>query len=147
MASLSLRSRILAVPRNLKVIEGIASPSFAPATVRPWLRQTCDPLRASFQVWIALCVGDRMVNSSIELRYRVLVQLAAVPRPMLTGGRGRFSVFSQAVATTPEIQAAAESISEISIPEAPEDAPQATTKTKKLTKRVKHIMEVMSSTS
>jgi len=117
MASLSLRSRILAAPRNLKVIEGIASPSFTPA-VRPWLRQTCDPLRASFQ-------------------------LAAVPRPLLTGGRGRFSVFSQAVATTPEIQAAAESISEISIPEAPEDAPPATTKTKKLTKRVKHIMEIL----
>lgn len=67
-----------------------------------------------------------------------------MPRPLLTGGRGRFSVFSQAVATTPETEAEAESttVAETTIPEATEDAPPATLKTKKLTKRVKHIMEV-----
>jgi len=64
---------------------------------------------------------------------------------MLVGGRGRFSVFSQAVTTTPNAEAVAEaetSVETTSIPETPEDAPPATLKTKKLTKRVKHIMEV-----
>jgi large subunit ribosomal protein L19 len=62
---------------------------------------------------------------------------------MLAGGRTRFSVFSQAVATTPEIQAAAETVTEPTIPETTEDAPPPTLKTKKLTKRVKHIMEIL----
>lgn len=51
MASLSLRTttRVLAAPRNLKVV-GLSSPSFTPA-VKPWFRQACEPLRASsFQV-------------------------------------------------------------------------------------------------
>ncbi|KAG0624161.1 hypothetical protein M758_3G228600 [Ceratodon purpureus] len=117
MASLSLRTtRVLAAPRNLKVI-GLSSPSFAPAA-KPWFRQAYEPLHASFQ-------------------------LAALPRPMLTGGRGRFSVFSQAVATTPETQAEAEIITEPTIPETTDDAPPPTLKTKKLTKRVKHIMEIL----
>jgi len=118
MASLSLRSRVLAVPRALKVV-GFSSPSFTPA-VKPWWRQACEPLRASFQ-------------------------LAAVPRPMLTGGRGHFSVFSQAVTTTAEMEAEAETgiVEKTTIPESTELAPPATTKTKKLTKRVKHIMEIL----
>jgi len=65
---------------------------------------------------------------------------------MLAGGRGRFCVFSQAVTTTPNAEAAAAaetSVETTSIPETPEDAPPATLKTKKLTKRVKHIMEIL----
>lgn len=79
-----------------------------------------------------------------------MVQLAALPRPMLTGGRGRFSVFSQAVATTPETEAEAETTAEVTaeptIPKTTDDAPPPTLKTKKLTKRVKHIMEVSRAT-
>ena len=49
MAALSLRStRVLAAPRNLKVL-GLSLPSFAPAA-KPWFRQACEPLRATFQV-------------------------------------------------------------------------------------------------
>lgn len=79
-----------------------------------------------------------------EIRAFAALQLAAVPRPMLTGGRGHFSVFSQAVTTTAEMEAEAETgiVAKTTIPESTELAPPATTKTKKLTKRVKHIMEV-----
>ena len=74
------------------------------------------------------------------------VQVAAIPRPLLTAGRGRFIVFSQAVTTTPETEAEAEaetSTAESSVGtlETTEDV-LPTTKSKKLTKRVKHIMEV-----
>lgn len=76
----------------------------------------------------------------------VYVQVAALPRPLLTAGRSRFNVFSQAVTTTPETEAEAEaetSIAESSVDklETTEDV-LPTTKSKKLTKRVKHIMEV-----
>lgn len=78
----------------------------------------------------------------IKLGFHGLLQLAALPRPMLTGDRGRFSVFSHAVTTTPETEAEAETVAEPTIPETTDDAPPPTLKTKKLTKRVKHIMEV-----
>ena len=90
-------------------------------------------------------------SASIKLGFHGMSQLAALPRPMLTGGRRRFSVFSQAVTTTPETEAEAEIAAEpttpTTIPETTDDAPPpATLKTKKLTKRVKHIMEVSTAT-
>jgi large subunit ribosomal protein L19 len=48
MATLSLKSRVLAAPKGLKVV-GLSSPSFTPA-VTPSLKQACEPLRSSFQV-------------------------------------------------------------------------------------------------
>jgi large subunit ribosomal protein L19 len=120
MVTASIKSsRVLAVPARLKVV-GLSSPALTPLA-KPWLRQTCAPLWTSFQV-------------------------ASVPKPLIAAGRGRFNVLSQAVTTTPETEAEAEtSTTEASVGTLVpiEDAPPGTLKTKKLTKRVKHIMEIL----
>lgn len=78
MATLSLSSRVTAAPKALKVV-GLSSPSLTPA-VKPFLKQSCDPLNASFQT----------------------------AAPLKTGGRDKFIVFAQAVTTTPETEAEAD---------------------------------------
>jgi large subunit ribosomal protein L19 len=112
MASLSLKSRVLAAPKTLKVV-GLSSPSFAPG-VTPSLKQACEPLRSSFQA-----------------------------KASLTSGRDKHAVFAQAVTTTPETEAEADTTEETTVPETTEDTPAPALKSKKLTKRVKHIMETL----
>lgn len=113
MASLSLNSRVLAVPKGLKVV-GLSSPSFTPA-VQPCLKQACEPLRSTFQVGA---------------------------RTGLSSGKDKFIVFAQAVTTTPETEAEADITADVTVPETTDDAPPATLN-KKLTKRPKHIMQIL----
>jgi len=115
MATLSLKSRVLAVPKGLKVV-GLSSPSFTPA-VQPCLKHACEPLRSTFQVGV------------------------------ISKTKSKSSVFAQAVTTTPETEAEADTTAEVSVPETSEDAPPATLKTKKVTTRPKHIMQILNSTA
>jgi len=112
MATLSLKSRVLAVPKGLKVA-GLSSPSFTPA-VQPCLKHACE---RTFQVGV------------------------------ISKTKSKSSVFAQAVTTTPETEAEADTTAEVSVPETSEDAPPATLKTKKVTTRPKHIMQILNNTA
>ncbi|KAG0504434.1 hypothetical protein KC19_12G158300 [Ceratodon purpureus] len=114
MATLSLKSRVVAAPKGLKVV-GLSSPSFTPA-VTPSLKQACEPLRSTFQV---------------------------ASKTSVNGRRDKFTVFAQAVTTTPETEAEADTTAEATVPETSDDAPAPAVKSKKLTTRVKHIMEIL----
>jgi hypothetical protein len=83
-----------------------------------------------------------MMERASNLGFSVSLQAAA--KTSLTGGRDKFTVFAQAVTTTPETEAEADTTEETTVPETTEDAPAPALKTKKFTKRVKHIMEVSS---
>ena len=78
-----------------------------------------------------------------HLRVVGVVQVAS--KTSLNGGRDKFTVFAQAVTTTPETEAEADTTAESTVPETSDDAPAPAVKSKKLTTRVKHIMEVSSS--
>jgi len=101
------------VPKGLKVV-GLSSPSFTPA-VQPCLKQACEPLRSTFQVGVL----------------------------SKKSGKDKFGVLAQAVTTTPETEAEADTSAEVTVPETTEDAPPANSKPKKVTTRVKHIMQIL----
>ncbi|KAG0555287.1 hypothetical protein KC19_12G158300 [Ceratodon purpureus] len=76
-----------------------------------------------------------------HLRVIGVVQVAS--KTSVNGRRDKFTVFAQAVTTTPETEAEADTTAEATVPETSDDAPAPAVKSKKLTTRVKHIMEIL----